>query len=335
MKDGAFPRERRSRAPLDVIRTDGSRMSAVKALRELLRRSGCAAVHTHTPRSAAFGCIVAGLERLPLVHHVHSPTRQCTERALRNFLAGGLERIAFARADRLIPVSEALVDYLLAEHAPPSRIRRVYNGVPRMQVLPRREPGPAWVLGVVGLFRPRKGLEVLLRALERLTAAGVQVSLRAVGPFETAEYRGQVLELARRLGVDRHIEWVGFSHDVPAELAPLAGLVLPGLYGEGLPMVILEAMAAGVPVVARRVAGVSEAIEHGVNGLLVPPHDDAALAATPEALLAGQHSWRELRAAALAEHAERFSAEAMAAGVASVYEELLETGLQARRAIGL
>ena len=101
-------------------------------------------------------------------------------------------------------------------------------------------------------------------------------------------------------------------------------LVLPSLFGEGLPMVVLEAMAAGVPVVATRVAGTPEAIRHGHDGVLVSPGDAEDLAGAIADVVDGRYDWSALRANAVARHARHFSDRAMAEGVANVYRELLD-----------
>jgi glycosyltransferase involved in cell wall biosynthesis len=99
--------------------------------------------------------------------------------------------------------------------------------------------------------------------------------------------------------------------------------VLPSLFGEGLPMVVLEAMAAGVPIVATRIAGIDEAIRDGIDGMLVNPGDPHELARAIAGVIDGHHAWRRLRASAFRRHAQHFSDRAMAAGVAAVYREVL------------
>ena len=79
------------------------------------------------------------------------------------------------------------------------------------------------------------------------------------------------MTLVEKLGVGDAIEWTGFTQNIAAELRVMDLFVLPSLFGEGLPMVVLEAMAAGLPVVASRVEGVPEAIRHREEGLLVEP----------------------------------------------------------------
>ena len=88
--------------------------------------------------------------------------------------------------------------------------------------------------------------------MARLRAEGLHVKLRAVGDFETAEYKTKNPRAIAQLEIGNLVEWAGFTQDVSAELARMDLFVLPSLFGEGLPMVILEAMAAGVPIVGKR-----------------------------------------------------------------------------------
>jgi glycosyltransferase involved in cell wall biosynthesis len=185
--------------------------------------------------------------------------------------------------------------------------------------------GEPLTLGMVALFRPRKGVEVLLEALALLRASGAPVRLHAVGPFETPEYEQDVLELVRRLALQETVTWTGFRSDIAAEFRHMHVFVLPSLFGEGMPMVVLEAMAAGLPVVATRIEGVPQVVRHGQDGLLVEPNDPAALADTllqfarneagAEAL--GDSGWKRQR--------EHFSDVSMAERVAAVYQEVLES----------
>src|SRR5208337_4438560 len=110
------------------------------------------------------------------------------------------------------------------------------------------------------------GLEVLLEALSQMRDRGLPVRLRAVGSFETPEYERHVRQLAGQLNLDSMIDWAGFARDIDGELARMDLFVLPSLFGEGLPMVVLEAMAAGLPVVATAVPGLPEAVRDGVEG---------------------------------------------------------------------
>ncbi len=196
----------------------------------------------------------------------------------------------------MIAVSEALADQIRRDGFAPSRVVVVHNGVPAVaNVAPRTKPCGRWTLGVVGLLRPRKGVEVLLDALAMLRRQGIDAGLRVVGAFESSRYASEVVGRARHLELGLHVIWTGFTNDVIGELRKMDLLVLPSLFGEGLPMVVLEAMAAGVPVVATRVPGVSEAIRDGRDGVLAAPGNAADLARTIADVVEGRHDWSALR----------------------------------------
>ena len=190
--------------------------------------------------------------------------------------------------------------------------------------MPPRNPAKVdWTLGAIALFRPRKGLEVLLEALAKLRGLGLPVRLRAVGSFEGPEYEAHIRNLASRYDLDSAVDWVGFARDIDRELACMDIFVLPSLFGEGLPMVVLEAMSAGLPVVASAVPGVPEAVRDGREGLLVEPANAAALAAAIARMVSGAVSCSELGSGALMRHAECFSDLRMAADVARIYDKVL------------
>ena len=117
-----------------------------------------------------------------------------------------------------------------------------------------------------------------------------------------------------------------FTQDVDRELAQMDLFVLPSLFGEGMPMVVLEAMASGVPVVATRIEGIPEAIRDGREGLIAEPGDPQDLAAVLSRVIDGQVDWQSLRRGALKRQASEFSDISMAAGVAEVYRRVLKAG---------
>ena len=147
--------------------------------------------------------------------------------------------------------------------------------------------------------------------------------MRAVGEFETVDYELRIKHDVERLNIGSSVDWVGFSKDVPHELARMDLFVLPSLFGEGLPMVILEAMASGVPVVATGVEGVPEAIRDGFEGVIAAPNDPRRLAQAINRYLRGEVDWSQMRVAAHQRQADVFSDVAMARGVAQVYREVL------------
>jgi len=134
----------------------------------------------------------------------------------------------------------------------------------------REEP----LVGVVAQLKPEKGLRTFLEAAAQASQLLPDVRFVVVGD---GPLRGQLEALAQRAGVDRRVRFLGFRSDARALVELLDVLVVPSL-SEGTPLVVLEAMAAGIPVVASAVGGIPDQIRHEKEGLLVPPGDSAALA---------------------------------------------------------
>jgi glycosyltransferase involved in cell wall biosynthesis len=326
LKPGLFPKARKSvDSPLHALpmrhRLD---VRAAWRMAQIIRRENYELVHAHTPRSVMVGRVAAALAKVPLVYHVHSPTSRDSTKPIRNWLNHWSERVSLSGASALIPVSHSLARHMEQSGYDARIIHAVPNGVPvPSSKRTAMQPGNTWTLGMVALFRPRKGLEVLLDALAIVGQHLHGVRLRAVGPFETPQYEQQIKQRVQQLGLEHVIEWTGFTRDVQGELCGLDALILPSLFGEGLPMVVLEAMATGVPVIASEVEGVPEVIEHGVNGLLSRPADASDLARCIQQLVEKDVDWLQIRNHALRTHAEHFSDQIMAARVADIYRQII------------
>lgn len=295
-----------------------------KALAEIIRRERCQLIHTHTVRAALVGRAAAALTGVPMIHHIHSPTTAETTRSWRNWINAGIERISTRKIAAAITVSGTLAEYAVKHGIPAERVNVVHNGVPVFDDYADREtPSGTWQIGCMALYRPRKGLETLLNAVAQMTAARLPVKLRAVGKFETPEYEREIMDLTAKLGIGEHVEWRGFRSDTPAEFAAMDLFVLPSLFGEGMPMVVLEAMSFGVPVIASRVEGIPEAIVDGRDGLIVPPGDVPALADAVSRFVHGDVPWSVLRHRARMRQVAHFSTESMARRAAEVYRRVL------------
>ncbi|MEN6450526.1 MAG: glycosyltransferase [Thermoguttaceae bacterium] len=329
VKPGSFDAMRTSRdAPLWNVPMLGKfDLRAGWQVARLVRRHGYRLLHAHTVRTALFGSIASALAEVPLVYHVHSPTARNHTGGWRDRVNAAVERMSLRRAARIIAVSEAMGEHIVGQGLDPDRVTVVPNGVPQLESLPARpRPAGSWTLGMVALFRPRKGVEVLLEAIALLHRYGLPVQLNAVGQFESPRYEAEIKTLVDRLNLNERIHWTGFRHDVAAELRRMDLLALPSLFGEGLPMVVLEAMAAGVPVVATRVEGVPEAIRHGIDGVLARAGDAEDLARAIADVIAGRYDWSALRRSARARQVRLFSDRSMATGVARVYNGLFAAG---------
>lgn len=176
-------------------------------------------------------------------------------------------------------------DYLrtLAPHLPPDRIQLVYHGVDVQAVRTSRAPrdGPPVVIAA-GRFIEKKGFDVLIAACALLRDRGIEVTCCIAGE---GRLRGSFEQAVQRLGLSGIVELPGWiaPADLQRRFEHAAMLVMPSRVADsgdrdGLPNVVLEAMAAGLPVVATRVSGIPEAVEHGVTGLVVTPDNPAELA---------------------------------------------------------
>lgn len=326
LKQGLFAAKRKSASSVlhETPMRGRADLSTPWRIARLVREHRYQLIHTHTARSAMVGRMAAMLTGVPMVHHVHSPTARDTESALRNRVNVVIEALSLWRVRWLIAVSDSMARYMREKGYRSQLLLTVPNGVPSLAVLQERPlPGPVWVVGMVALFRPRKGLEVLLQAVARLRGAGQQVRLLAVGPFETEVYKAEIFALSQRLGLQDAVEWTGFTADVGAQLSRMDIFALPSLYGEGMPMVVLEAMGHGIPLVASAVEGIPEVVTHGKTGLLVEPGDPTALADAVAGFIGGQFDWSTIRSNAWQHQRVGFSDASMAAGVAKVYDAVL------------
>ncbi|MCP4001719.1 MAG: glycosyltransferase family 4 protein [Gammaproteobacteria bacterium] len=299
-------------------------LSLTYKLAQLIKQKHYQLIHTHTPRAALIGQLVSRLTSIPMIHHVHSPSQRDTEEGWRNLRNSTVEKLSLQKASKLIPVSKSLQQYLLDKGYKENRIHTVCNGVPLQNKI--RKPyiaGEELVIGTVALFRPRKGIEVLLQALARMQRAGHKVKLHAVGPFETPEYQDSILQLVSELGLEQQVTWTGFTSDVINEFQQMHLFVLPSLFGEGMPMVVLEAMAAGLPVISTHVEGIPEVVRDGQEGLLTEPGSIPDLVAALLRITNGEASPTALGNNGQQRQQKEFSDIAMAKGVAAVYQEVL------------
>lgn len=239
--------------------------------------------HAHTP-------LVPVPKDLPLVVTVHTPMKADTEaipvRDLRSlairaqgFVSQRLERSLFARADVLLAVASSVARELSAYGIDPSRVAVTGNAVDADEFSPGATNMPEPVVMYSGRLSDRKGLADLIHAMALLAPAHPPMRLRLVG---SGPAEGDLRRLAVHLGLSDRVEFVGHvpserRHELVRMYREAAVYVQPSHY-EGLPTSLLEAMACGRPCVATEVSGHPDAIQDGLNGLLVPPRDPSSLA---------------------------------------------------------
>jgi glycosyltransferase involved in cell wall biosynthesis len=217
---------------------------------------------------------------------------------------------------------------IVGDGGPPVRV--VPNGIESVGLLPREvRPGAPPSLLCVGNITPNKGQGVLLQAVRLLRTRYPGIRATLVGRDFT---RGRFFAEAQRRGLGDTYIAVGFVDDVRPYLARATVGVLPTLQREGMPTALLEAMRAGIPVVASRVGGVSEIVEDGATGVLVTPGDAAGLAEAVGRLIDDGETRGRLAANARRHVLERHDIAAMVEGHRAAFEGALSRAGDARTA---
>jgi glycosyltransferase involved in cell wall biosynthesis len=285
---------------------------ALVRLRRALR--GAEVVHTHGHFALNVLARVAGrLAGARVLSHMHieNAFRRGPGRGAQIVVDNATARLCFA----IVAVSDATRAELIRQGYPAGRIVTIHNGIdPVALATPARLADGPTVLEVARLAEV-KGQRALLRALPQLetTAVFVGRDLETGGAYETA-----LQEEAASLGVAERVVFAGYRADVPALLAGCDVFCLPSS-AEGMPLVVLEAMAQGKPVVATAVGGTPELVVHGETGLLVPPGDVDALAAALAQLLADPERARRMGEAGRARVERDFGVAALAERVLELY----------------
>jgi glycosyltransferase involved in cell wall biosynthesis len=242
-------------------------------LRRLMRTEGVDLVHTHSSVDAWLAGFAARSLRLPVVRsrHVSIPVKRRW-----NFVYNAL-------CDRIISSGDAVRDVLIEGGVEPDKIVAIPAGVDVEHFHPgvsgeaiRREfslDGP--VVGTVAMFRRSKGHHLLLQAIPEILQGEPRAVFLWVGDGVGRAMLQQ--EIAAR-GLQAKVRLAGFREDVPACLAAMDVFVLPSTKSDGVPQVIIQALAMRKPVIASAVGGIPEVIQHQHTGVLVPPNDPRALA---------------------------------------------------------
>ncbi len=242
-----------------------------------------------------------------------------------------VERLLDRWTDRYLVNSQAIADGLVArEGLPGGKMRLVHNGIDLARLPPfaldRRaarqaagfDPGRRLV-AQVGRLEPQKDYPTFLAAAAQVAAAAPDVDFLVVGEGGLG---GELAALARRLGLAERVRFLGLRHDVPALLAAVDVLALTSRW-EGLPNVVIEAMATGAVAVATDVGGCRELIVPGETGVLLPPGEpDAAAQAILEVLRAPDLA-RRLASAARARVEAEFTVGAMVQKTMAEYDAAL------------
>jgi glycosyltransferase involved in cell wall biosynthesis len=305
---------------IDVVPSDLHRWppDELRRIATIVRERQIEVVHTHASRAHFFGVLLRWMCRVPTVATAHS----------RHF------QLHWMFNDRVIAVSEADRRYQRTRNfVRPDRIHTIYNFIDHRRVIDvpadMRGRVRAWLgigpdellLGTVGRIAPRKGLIHLIRALPAVLAQVPHARLVVVGGDTQNDCAIQARSVARRLGVGSSICWAGHQEAVPEILSALDLYVQPSLT-ESFPLSVLEAMAAGLPVVATAVGGVPECVVAGRTGLLAPAGRSEGLAEAIVALLRDPERRRCMGDAGRQRVLENFTPDSQTSAIEAVFRQV-------------
>jgi glycosyltransferase involved in cell wall biosynthesis len=241
-----------------------------------------------------------------------------------------IDELCLPHYEAVICVSPDLQERCLACGVPAQRCQLIENAIDTQEYVRHigaeeakkrlgLPPGRA-LIGAVGRLAAEKGFDVLIRATDQLLKMGVEVELAIVGAGEAEE---QLQALISQLGRQDRIRLFGYRADVKELYAAMDVFALSSLR-EGLPNVLLEAMAMEVPVVASRIAGIPQVIQDGQNGLLIEPASVRSLTEALARLLADSALRIRLRQAARRTIEEHYSFSARMQKIGALYDKLLK-----------
>jgi glycosyltransferase involved in cell wall biosynthesis len=249
---------------------EGLRPGLLLRLARLLAGWGADVVHTHDERAHLYGTAAARLAGVPrVVHTRHSQGTRLTRRQRAAVV------LASAGVDHFVCVSHDSARLAVRQGINRRKVRVIWNGIDTQRFTPSggAATGPAIV---VARLSPEKDVANLLRAAQLVRRQSPSFRLEVAGDGPCLP---DLRRLAGELALDDCVSFLGQVRDVPGLLARAGLFVLPSL-SEGISLTLLEAMSSGLAVVATRVGGNPEVVADGQTGLLVPPADPPALAAT-------------------------------------------------------
>jgi glycosyltransferase involved in cell wall biosynthesis len=328
--------ERLAASGYDVVGTPASqgrigRYLSSRALSRVVRDRGIDLLHTHTTGSLTDGalCRLRTLGRVKLVHTFHFGNYpHCPRRHLL------MERFASRAANHLVAVGiEQMAVLRSLFHAASPRMSAVLNGTER----PSSHVDAEWserlardgrvVIGTTAVFTEQKGLDYLLdvaRIFERERVKAVFV-VAGEGPL-----RAKIEQRCRAMGLKESVLFAGWKANAGSTITPLYDVLLQPSLWEAMSVVVLEAMAAGKPVVVTDVGDNRHVVADGSTGFVVPSRDVEAMADRLRRLVASETLRRQFGATGRRRYEERYTAEAMTRAYESLYDRVLADGSTVR-----
>ncbi len=302
-----------------------SDLGVLLGLVRLIRQQGVALIHAHEFYMSGMGALASRLTGVPLVITVHGKGYYPDRRRRRT-----IYRLAAAQAKGVVAVSQDLRQHFCQTVGFPAKhVRVIYNGIRHRTISDTTRdpillesagiPRAAKIVGTLGNLYQVKGHLYLIRA------ARIILQYRPDSHFIILGRGAEECALkaeAKALGIQNRLHLLGYRDDASRWLATMDVFTLPSL-SEGLPLSLLEAMAAGIPAVVTGVGGMPEVIHDGETGFIVPPRNPEAMAEKILYLLEDPAVAAGLAAAGRSQVRQRFSLEAMVRQYTSLYQEVL------------
>lgn len=299
-----------------------------RAMARLVREQNVDLIHSHLPDQNFYSCLAGRMTGRPVVATYHGAVELAHLREPRQALKFWLVKRSAAR---VVTVCDHVRGLLVEAGFDSRRLERIYNGIAPERYAAARNGhlraslglrNGAPLVGMVANVRQSKGYEFYIRAARQVADAVPEARFLAIGDLHP-ELSRPLVELVRELGLEDRFHFLGFREDVPALLGELDVFVLAST-SEGFPLVTLEAMAAGKPMVVTRCGGPPEAVEDARTGFLVPPGDADALAEKITAVLADPARAAAMGAAGRERVQREFTLEKMVREYEQLYERVVD-----------
>ncbi len=299
--------------------------TAVHTLRTVMEQTAPQILHTHGYKADLYGYLAGRASKAALISTCHG----WLDEDLKAYSYGILDRFVLHHFKMAIAVSDAVAERLRGAGVPKEKIRTIDNGIDveafsgARPILPIDQRGNQRLIGLVGRLAPEKGIQYFLEAAAVVTRSHPDVEFAVIGDGPERNYLEQT---ARRLGIQDKVRFTGKLENM-AETYGSLDIVVSSSLKEGLPMTILEALAAKKPVIATAVGAVPKVITHEQTGLLVPPANVGELAHGIIRLLNNRELGEMLATRGRQIVCARFSAEAMTTQYLKLYTEAIALGV--------
>ncbi|HZE80789.1 MAG TPA: glycosyltransferase family 4 protein [Candidatus Polarisedimenticolia bacterium] len=316
-----YERARRRGLSVRMVHCQGrADWRAVRQIEEYIQEDEIDLLHTHGYKADLYGYVAARRSHKPIVATCHNWVGGTAALGIYNHL----DRLALKRFNALAAVSDSVVQRLIDSGVSPRKIKNIANGIDvepfeRARTLPALAFDGRKVVGMVARLDLQKGFEYLLRAVRELCVAFRELKVVIVGEGSD---RKAIEDMIQQYGLQSNVVLAGQQSDMPGVYAAMDIFVLPSL-NEGLPMTILEAMAASKPVIATRVGAIPSLIKDGDTGLLIGPRDADGLRDAIASLLSDSELCGRLGAAGHDWVSRHYTSEVMALKYCQMYEEVL------------